>query len=83
MMKQLFKQFRYGEKGFILSELLVNVVAVFSVLTAVAIPNVGEFIEQGKAESYETDLHNLTTDIMETLAYRAAGALDGTHGCHE
>ena len=76
MMKQLFKQFRYGEKGFILSELLVNVVAVFSVLTIAAIPNVSNAIGQIETESYEAELHNITTEIMEILVDRAAGVLD-------
>jgi Tfp pilus assembly protein PilE len=83
MMKNLFRKARYGEKGFILSELLVNVVAVFGVLTAVAVPNVGGFIEQGKAESHETELRNITIEIMEILVDRAAGVLDGAYGCHE
>jgi Tfp pilus assembly protein PilE len=83
MLKKFFKQFRYGEKGFILSELLVNVVAVFGVLSAVAVPNASNFIEQGKVESYETELHNITTEIMEILADRAADALDGDSDCYE
>jgi type IV pilus assembly protein PilA len=55
--------FRSGEKGFTLIELLV-VVAILGTLSAVAIPNLGKFMNHGKSEAAATELSIIQTCVV-------------------
>ena len=77
-LKNYLNCFRFGHKGFTLIELLV-VIAILGVIAAVAVPNVGKFIGQGKQESYDSELHNLQTGIMAMLFESDNGTLDDSY----
>jgi type IV pilus assembly protein PilA len=69
MLKKFFKQFKYGQKGFTLIELIV-VIGILGVLAGVAIPNVTKSIGKGKVEAANTDFASVQTAIA---AYQADG----------
>lgn len=60
--------------GFFLETVVV--VAILSILSAVAIPNIGQLVGKGKIESYESEFHNIQTAVTEMLFESATGTLE-------
>jgi len=77
-MRKYLSNINHDQRGFTLIELLV-VIAILGVLAAVAVPNVGKFIGQGKQESYNAELHNLQTGIMAMIFESDNGLLDSSY----
>ena len=59
--------------GFFLEALVV--VAILSVLSAIAMPNVGQLINKGKIESYQSEYSNIKIGVTEMLTKSTVGTL--------
>lgn len=66
-MKGSLKRVSSNQAGFTLIELLV-VIALLGVLAAIAIPNVGKFINQGHEQAAQTELYNIQTAVLAAMA---------------
>ena len=70
------KMIHRGEKGFTLIELLV-VIAILGVIAAVVALNVGGFFGRGTLQAANTELHQVQTAIIASMADGQTGQLTG------
>jgi type II secretory pathway pseudopilin PulG len=55
---------------------IMVVVMLMGVMSAVAIPHVGQMIHKGKNESQELELHHIQTAVVQMLSESNTGALE-------
>ena len=73
------KMLHRGEKGFTLIELLV-VIAILGIIAAVVALNVGSFFGRGTLQAANTELHQVQTAVIATMADGETGLLTEPSG---
>ena len=76
------KMLHRGEKGFTLIELLV-VIAILGIIAAVVALNVGSFFGRGTLQAANTELHQVQTAVIATMADGETGLLTHPLGSGE
>jgi len=74
----LLKCLHHREKGFTLIELLV-VIAILGIITAVAVPNITQFMGRGESEAAAAELHNVQVAASAASAEGIVGTVTEVH----
>jgi len=70
----MFRKYSRQQRGFTLIELLI-VVAILATLGAIAVPVIGHFMDSGKEQAADAELHNVQTAVISAMSIAKTGAI--------